>query len=89
MDYFCHMIELMLDSGLPCFKGKYGQDEHIKTFIHYTSSLGETIKRLRYRFQPDRTEQQAAAFMLDRIKESFENRRTVWYDSFQKATNGM
>ncbi|KAI9593558.1 hypothetical protein BDF19DRAFT_448167 [Syncephalis fuscata] len=70
MDQICQMVELMLDSGLPCFKG-------------------ETIKRLKYRFQPERTEQQAAQFMLDRIKESFENRRTVWYDSFQKATNGI
>ncbi|KAI8052348.1 hypothetical protein BDF22DRAFT_743918 [Syncephalis plumigaleata] len=70
MDEICQMVELMLDSGLPCFKG-------------------ETIKRLKYRFQPERTEQQASQFMLDRIKESFENRRTVWYDSFQKATNGI
>lgn len=70
MDQICQMVALMLDSGLPCFKG-------------------ETIKRLKSRFQPEKSERAAAKFMMARIRESAENRRTVWYDAFQKATNGM
>jgi phosphatidylinositol 4-kinase len=49
---------------------------------------GDTLKRLRDRFQLDKTERQAADFMIVKINQSFENKRTVLYDSFQKATNG-
>ncbi|KAJ1928311.1 phosphatidylinositol-4- kinase [Tieghemiomyces parasiticus] len=48
-----------------------------------------TLVKLRQRFQLDKTERDAAQYMLDRIHESFQNRRTVLYDSFQKATNGI
>jgi phosphatidylinositol 4-kinase len=68
-DEICHLVSLMLQSGLPCFRG-------------------ETIKRLRSRFQLDKTERAAADFMSLRIKDSFENQRTVLYDYFQKLTNG-
>ncbi|KAI9260780.1 hypothetical protein BY458DRAFT_439897 [Sporodiniella umbellata] len=64
-----HLVMLMLESSLPCFKG-------------------ETIKRLRYRFQTDKSDRAAADFMVQRIKDSFENQRTVLYDYFQKVTNG-
>ncbi|KAI8067784.1 hypothetical protein BC940DRAFT_340507 [Gongronella butleri] len=69
-EYIMQLVTLMLDSGLPCFKG-------------------ETIKRMRSRFQIDKTERQAADFILMRIKDSFENQRTVMYDHFQKLTNGI
>ncbi|KAI7830285.1 hypothetical protein BC939DRAFT_392956 [Gamsiella multidivaricata] len=69
-EQICQMVALMLESGLPCFRG-------------------ETIKRLRSRFQPDRSERQAAEFMKERVDESYLNRRTVLYDSFQKVTNGI
>ncbi|CAG8442864.1 12657_t:CDS:10, partial [Acaulospora colombiana] len=49
---------------------------------------GETLKRLRDRFQVGKTERRAAEYMIEKINQSFENKRTVWYDSFQKATNG-
>ncbi|KAG9304177.1 hypothetical protein G9A89_019739 [Geosiphon pyriformis] len=49
----------------------------------------KTLKNLRNRFQLDRTERGAADFMIERINQSYENRRTVLYDSFQKATNGI
>lgn len=68
-EYILQLVTLMLESGLPCFKG-------------------ETIKRMRSRFQVDKTERQAADFILMRIKDSFENQRTVMYDYFQKLTNG-
>ncbi|KAI8359377.1 hypothetical protein B0O80DRAFT_382166 [Mortierella sp. GBAus27b] len=69
-EQICQMVALMLESGLPCFRG-------------------ETIKRLRSRFQLDRSERQAADFMKERVDESYLNRRTVLYDSFQKVTNGI
>ncbi|KAF9436833.1 phosphatidylinositol-4- kinase [Entomortierella beljakovae] len=69
-EQICQMVALMLESGLPCFRG-------------------ETIKRLRSRFQPDRSERAAAEFMKERVDESYLNRRTVLYDSFQKVTNGI
>ncbi|CAI2164532.1 12975_t:CDS:10 [Funneliformis geosporum] len=50
---------------------------------------GDTLRRLRDRFQLERTERRAASFMIEKINQSFENKRTVWYDSFQKATNGI
>ncbi|KAI8369570.1 uncharacterized protein BYT42DRAFT_503440 [Radiomyces spectabilis] len=49
---------------------------------------GDTIRRMRTRFQTDKSERAAADFMIQRIKESFENQRTVLYDYFQKLTNG-
>ncbi|KAJ2776827.1 phosphatidylinositol-4- kinase [Coemansia interrupta] len=65
------IVALMLESGLPCFKGE------------------ATLGKLRARFQPEKSEHEAAQFMVDRIKDSYENRRTVLYDQFQKATNGI
>lgn len=64
-------VQLMLDSGLPCFKGD------------------GTIRNLRWRFQLDKSERAAADFMIARINESYGNKRTVLYDSFQFATNGI
>ncbi|KAG0335098.1 phosphatidylinositol-4- kinase [Podila horticola] len=69
-EQICQMVALMLESGLPCFRG-------------------QTIKRLRSRFQLDRSERAAAEYMLERVDESYLNKRTVLYDSFQKATNGI
>ncbi|KAJ1991506.1 phosphatidylinositol-4- kinase [Coemansia spiralis] len=65
------VVSLMLDSGLPCFKGE------------------TTLTKLRGRFQLDKSEREAAQFMADRISDSYENKRTVLYDQFQKATNGI
>ncbi|KAJ2473268.1 phosphatidylinositol-4- kinase [Coemansia sp. RSA 2322] len=65
------IVALMLESGLPCFKGE------------------STLAKLRGRLQLDKTERDAAQFMAERIDDSFENKRTVLYDQFQKATNGI
>ncbi|KAJ2652386.1 phosphatidylinositol-4- kinase [Coemansia sp. RSA 1250] len=65
------IVQLMLDSGLPCFKGE------------------ATLNKLRTRFQLDKSEREAAQFMADRISDSYENKWTVMYDQFQKATNGI
>ncbi|KAI8370194.1 hypothetical protein BD560DRAFT_329659 [Blakeslea trispora] len=50
---------------------------------------GDTIKRMRARFQSDKSDRAAADFMIQRVKDSFENQRTVLYDYFQKVTNGI
>ncbi|KAJ2160011.1 phosphatidylinositol-4- kinase [Coemansia sp. RSA 552] len=70
-DKIIQVVSLMLDSGLPCFKGE------------------TTLAKLRARFQLDRSERDAAQFMAERIDDSYENKRTVMYDQFQKATNGI
>jgi phosphatidylinositol 4-kinase A len=64
-------VILMLDSGLPCFKGMI------------------TIKNLRDRFVLDKSEREAGDYMLGLIRASHENMRTVLYDQFQYATNGI
>ncbi|KAJ2661269.1 phosphatidylinositol-4- kinase [Coemansia sp. RSA 1199] len=48
-----------------------------------------TLSKLRSRFQLDRSDCEAALFMADCIADSYENKRTVMYDQFQKATNGI
>lgn len=48
-----------------------------------------TIKRLRARFVPDKTERQAANYMRGLISKSFESLPTKGYDEFQKLTNGI
>ncbi|KAJ3375322.1 phosphatidylinositol-4- kinase [Allomyces arbusculus] len=65
------MVQLLAESGLPCFKGE------------------ATLRKLRARFVLDKSDRDAAKFMMDRINESYENKRTVWYDEFQKQTNGI
>lgn len=49
----------------------------------------ETLARLRHRFQPQLTDREAAAFMLERVRESHNNYRTTLYDAFQKRQNGI
>ncbi|KAJ3318592.1 phosphatidylinositol-4- kinase [Boothiomyces sp. JEL0866] len=66
-----NMVQLMLDSGLPCFKGEL------------------TIKKLRERFQLDKSDRQAADFMIYCIKQSHENTRSGLYDRFQYMQNGI
>ncbi|KAI8907684.1 hypothetical protein DFJ77DRAFT_175251 [Powellomyces hirtus] len=65
------MVTLMMDSGLPCFKGE------------------TTTRKLRERFLPDKTERQAAEFMVNCIKHSHENTRSGLYDKFQYVQNGI
>ncbi|KAI9011135.1 kinase-like domain-containing protein [Gaertneriomyces semiglobifer] len=65
------MVSLMMDSGLPCFKGE------------------GTTRKLRERFHLDKTERQAAEFMLACIRQSHENTRSGLYDKFQYLQNGI
>lgn len=65
------IVQLMLQSGLPCFKGDV------------------TIRKLRERFQLDKSERGAADFMIACIRQSHENTRVGLYDLFQFAQNGI
>lgn len=76
------MVSLMMDSGLPCFKGS-------PLVVHIVSlpanpplsiSGDITIRKLKERFLPEKSERQAAEFMMGCIRQSHENvRRFVRY----------
>lgn len=66
----CHLVVLMLGSGLPCFKP-------------------ETIAHLRQRFVLAKGEREAADFMRDLVKKSYNSYSTKGYDQFQLLTNGI
>lgn len=82
-----------------CIKAYLASRPHAEKIIEIVSLMlgsglpcfkGETtLAKLRSRFQLDKTERDAAQFMADRIYDSYENKRTVLYDQFQKATNGI
>ena len=49
----------------------------------------KTMKNLENRFQPNKTEHEAATFMKSLIKKSYESIFTKGYDEFQRLTNGI
>ncbi|KAJ1504879.1 phosphatidylinositol-4- kinase [Coelomomyces lativittatus] len=49
----------------------------------------QTLKKLRSRFVLDRNQREAAAYMTDRINDSYKNWRTVAYDKFQNMQSGI
>ena len=49
----------------------------------------KTIKNLRARFQPEKTDREAAQHMKALIKRSYESFFTRGYDEFQRLTNGI
>jgi phosphatidylinositol 4-kinase A len=65
-----HIVAMMLDSGLPCFKP-------------------DTMKNLRDRFVLDRSERDAAEYMRQLIRSSFQAVSTKGYDQYQLMTNGI
>jgi phosphatidylinositol 4-kinase len=69
-EHLAHMIMIMLDSGLPCFKP-------------------QTMTNFRNRFVLEKSEREAADYMRDLIRKSYDNPTTKIYDQFQLATNGI
>ncbi|KEG09771.1 putative phosphatidylinositol 4-kinase alpha [Trypanosoma grayi] len=67
----CILVELMLSSGLPCFKPQ------------------RTIQDLAWRLSMQKSEAEAADFILKRIAESKENLRTFLYDRYQNIAEGI
>ncbi|KAG0669313.1 phosphatidylinositol-4- kinase [Maudiozyma exigua] len=50
---------------------------------------GKTIRNLESRFQPQKTDHEAALYMKGLIRKSFESVFTKGYDEFQRLTNGI
>jgi phosphatidylinositol 4-kinase A len=69
-EHLVHMVSVMLDSGLPCFKP-------------------QTIQHFRDRFVLERSDREAADFMKDLIRKSYNSFATKGYDHFQLWTNGI
>ena len=69
-EHLVHMVAVMLDSGLPCFKPT-------------------TVKHLRERFVLEKSEKDAAIFMMDLVRKSHNSIATKGYDHFQLLTNGI
>ncbi|AQZ12344.1 STT4 (YLR305C) [Zygosaccharomyces parabailii] len=82
-----------------CVKAYLGARPHMNAIIECVIPMLQsglpcfkglkTIKHLRNRFQPNKTEHEAALFMRTLIKKSYESLFTVGYDEFQKLTNGI
>lgn len=69
-EHLAHLVIVMLDSGLPCFKP-------------------ETIQHFKERFVLEKTEREAADFMRELIRKSYNSYTTKQYDQFQLLTNGI
>lgn len=69
-EHLAHVVIVMLDSGLPCFKP-------------------ETIQHFKERFVLEKTEREAADFMRELIRKSYNSYTTKQYDQFQLLTNGI
>jgi phosphatidylinositol 4-kinase A len=65
-----HIVSMMLDSGLPCFKP-------------------DTLKNFHDRFMLERSEREAADYMKELIRRSYQSFSTRGYDQFQLITNGI
>lgn len=69
-EHLAHVVIVMLDSGLPCFKP-------------------ETIQHFKERFVLEKTEREAADFMRELVRKSYNSYTTKQYDQFQLLTNGI
>lgn len=82
-----------------CIKAYLAARPHMDTIIECIEPMLDsglpcfkgikTIKNLESRFQPDKTDHEAALFMKGLIKKSFESMFTKGYDEFQRLTNGI
>lgn len=81
-----------------CIKGYLACRPYMETIVRCVNPMLEsglpcfketTIKKLRKRFSPGKTEKKAALFFKGLIKKSYESFYTTGYDEFQRLTNGI
>lgn len=81
-----------------CIKGYLACRPYMETIVRCVNPMLEsglpcfketTIKKLRKRFSPGKTEKEAAQFFKGLIKKSYESFYTTGYDEFQRLTNGI
>lgn len=81
-----------------CIKGYLACRPYMETIVRCVNPMLEsglpcfkdtTIKKLRKRFSPGKSEKEAALFFKGLIKKSYESFYTTGYDEFQRLTNGI
>eukprot|EP00741_Cyanophora_paradoxa_P019401 tig00021127_g18729.t1 len=81
-----------------CCKAFLACRQHMESFLTLAELMKEsglpayrpmTMQNLRNRFVPEKSERQAAAFMVDKITESYDKFSTMVYDEFQAWANGI
>lgn len=81
-----------------CIKGFLACRPYMETIVRCVNPMLEsglpcfketTIKKLRKRFAPTKTEREAALYFKGLIKKSYESFYTTGYDEFQRLTNGI
>lgn len=81
-----------------CVKGFLACRPYMETIVRCVTPMLEsglpcfkeaTIKNLRARFVPNKSEKDASAYMRGLVKKSLESYSTKVYDEFQKITNGI
>lgn len=81
-----------------CIKGYLACRPYMETIVRCVNPMLEsglpcfketTIKKLRKRFSPTKTEREAALYFKGLIKKSYESFYTTGYDEFQRITNGI
>lgn len=81
-----------------CIKGYLACRPHMETIVRCINPMLDsglpcfkdtTIKKLRKRFVPNKSDKDAALFFRGLIKKSYESFYTTGYDEFQRITNGI
>lgn len=81
-----------------CVKGFLACRPYMETIVRTVNPMLEsglpcfkphTIKKLRSRFAPRKSEKEASLYMRGLIKKSMESYYTKGYDEFQRITNGI
>lgn len=88
-----------LDFEELCIKAYLAARPHVEAIIECVNPMlgsglpcfkgHKTIRNLRARFQPQKTDHEAALYMKALIRKSYESIFTKGYDEFQRLTNGI
>ncbi|KAM9888379.1 hypothetical protein OXX79_012966, partial [Metschnikowia pulcherrima] len=81
-----------------CIKGFLACRPYMETIVRCVTPMLEsglpcfkdtTIKKLKKRFAPNKSEHEAAQYFKGLIRKSYESFYTTGYDEFQRLTNGI